>query len=306
MTSEPVAVKQTRAAAVRRRRLAMTVSVLLTTTVGVVLATTLPANSHARTRHTPPTTPQPDIRQTAAATPVGTLHQLLEKYIDTRHGAVSVAVYDVVAKKLTVVHPKLRGRTASIVKVDILETLLHRTGGHLTDDQRETATSMIENSNNNSATELWNEDGGAPGVHAYNDDVGLTQTTPNVDWGNTTTSAPDQVTLIRTLLTRSTLLTDSARRFQRRLMRHVEADQRWGISGGVPSTATIGIKNGWLPVSADNDLWAVNSIGWVNGNGKYYMIAVLTQHQPTEDYGIDTIQHAARIVWQHMTVAPAK
>ncbi len=298
--------KQTRAAAVRRRRLAVTLSAFLLTTVGVVLATTLPANSHARTHHTPPTSPQPDPQQTAAAPMVDSLHQLLVKYVDSRHGAVSVAVYDAVAKKLTVVHPKVRGRTASIVKVDILETLLHRTGGHLTADQRETATSMIENSNNDSATELWNEDGGAPGVHAYNNDVGLTQTTPNVDWGDTTTSAADQVTLIRTLLTKSTLLTDSARRFQRRLMRHVEADQRWGISGGVPGTATIGIKNGWLPVDEDNDLWAVNSIGWVHGSGKYYMIAVLTQHQSTEDYGIDTIQHAARIVWRHMTVAPAQ
>jgi len=297
--------KQTQAAAVRRRRLSATLSVLLVTTIGIVLATTLPANSHARTRRTPPTSSQPDTQQTAAATPVS-LRQLLENYVDSRHGAVSVAVYDAVAKKLTVVHPKVRGRTASIVKVDILETLLHRTGGHLSSEQREAARSMIENSNNDSATELWNEDGGAPGVHAYNNDVGLTQTTPKLHWGDTTTSAADQVTLIRTLLTKSTLLTDSARRFQRRLMRHVEADQRWGISGGVPSTATIGIKNGWLPVDKDNDLWAVNSIGWVHGSGKYYMIAVLTQHESTEDYGIDTIQHAARIVWRHMTVAPAQ
>ena len=145
---------------------------------------------------------------------------------------MSVAVWDGVAKDLMVVHPKLRGRTASIVKVDILETLLHKTGGHLTEEQRETATSMIENSDNDSATDLWNQDGGAPGVHAYNDDLGLKQTTPNVDWGLTTTSAADQVTLVRELLHSSPLLTTSGRRFQRTLMRHVEADQQWGISAG--------------------------------------------------------------------------
>jgi Beta-lactamase enzyme family len=214
-----------------------------------------------------------------------------------------VAVYDRVAKQLVLFHPKVRGRTASIVKVDILETLLHRTGGHLSEDQRETATSMIENSNNDSATDLWNQDGGAPGVLAYNDDVGLKQTTPNVDWGLTTTSAADQVTLVRELFRHSALLTSSGRSFERGLMRHVEADQRWGISGGVPSSAVVGNKNGWLPVSEDHNRWAVNSIGWVHGDGKSYVIAVITQHDATEGYGRDTIHHISRLAWQHATVA---
>jgi hypothetical protein len=278
---------------------------LAVVTVGIVLATTLPANSHARNHaRTPPTAPPTDTAGTAGTvSPTKTLHKALLSYIHTRQGAVAVAVYDGVSKNLTVVHPKVRGRTASIVKVDILETLLHKTGGHLTEEQRETATSMIENSNNDSATDLWNEDGGAPGVHAYNNDVGLKQTTPNVDWGLTTTSAADQVTLVKLLLHKTPLLTKSGRRFQRTLMRTVESDQRWGISAGPPSTAIIGIKNGWLPVSEDHNLWAVNSIGWVHTPTKHYVIAVLTQHQPSESYGIATIEHAARLVWQHMTVA---
>jgi Beta-lactamase enzyme family len=295
-------VKQTHAAVVRRRRLAVTVSVVVVATAGIVLATQWPAHSHAHSHPQALSPSQPD-NATSAAANTRTLHQILDSYIATRHGAVSVAVYDGVAKDLLVVHPKVRGRTASIVKVDILETLLHQTGGHLSEDQRETATSMIENSDNDSATDLWNQDGGAPGVHAYNDDLGLTQTTPNVDWGLTTTSAADQVTLVRELMHKSTLLTTSGRAFQRRLMRHVEADQRWGISAGPPKTAVVGIKNGWLPVDEDNDLWAVNSIGWVSGSGKHYVIAVITQHDPTMGYGIATIQHISRTVWAHMKVA---
>jgi hypothetical protein len=288
---------------IRRRRLTVTVSVAALITVGVVLATELPANSHPHPRATSPSTsPSPAITPAVSAS-ARTLHQALEKYADSRQGAVTVAVWDEVGKHLTVVHPKVRGRTASIVKVDILETLLNKTGGHLTEEQRETATTMIENSDNDSATDLWNQDGGAPGVHAYNNAVGLKQTTPNVAWGLTTTSAADQVTLVRMLLHPSSLLTTSGRRFQRTLMRHVEADQHWGISAGPPSTAVVGIKNGWLPVTEDNNLWAVNSIGWVSGNGKRYVIAVLTQHQPSMGYGIATIQHLARTVWRHMTVA---
>jgi beta-lactamase class A len=265
---------------------------------GVLLATQLPASSHSHAE----TAPTPDPTQTALVAPSRSFHDAVSSYIGRREGKISVAVYDHATKHLTVVRPKVRGRTASIVKVDILETLLHKTAGHLSEDQRETAIAMIENSDNDAATKLWNEDGGAPGVGAYNDDVGLKQTDPDVDWGLTTTSAKDQVTLIRELF-HTGLLTSSGRNLQRRLMRHVEADQRWGISGGLPKSANFGVKNGWLPVSEDHDRWAVNSIGWVHGDGKRYEIAVITQHNDAEGYGIHTIEHIAALAWKDAAVA---
>jgi hypothetical protein len=297
-------VKQTRAAVIRRRRLTASLTVAVVLTAGILLATELPGNSSG---HSPskPSTPSADPTASTgtpsgSAAPSRSLHEAIADYVKARHGTVSAAVYDNNAKQLMVFRPKVRGRTASIVKADILETLLHRTGGHLSDDQRETATAMIENSDNDAATKLWDEDGGAPGVKAYNDDLGLSQTTPNVDWGDTETSAADQVTLVRELFNRkSTLLTKSSRSYQRMLMRHVEADQRWGIGAGVPTSASFGNKNGWLPVDEDHDLWAVNSIGWVRGNGKGYEIAVITQHNATEGYGITTINHISGITWRH-------
>jgi hypothetical protein len=299
-------VKRTRAAVVRRRRLATSVSAAVVLAVGVVLATQLPAHSHAQGRSSSPsshiTTTTPTPAADADSAGIGTLKQAIATYIATRHGAVSAAIYDRVAKQMVIVHPSLRGRTASIVKVDILETRLHQTGGHLPDDERETATSMIENSDNDSATDLYDADGGAAGVHAYNTDVGLTGTTPNDDWGLTTTSAADQVSLVRELFRHTSLLTTSGRAFERSLMRHVESDQRWGIGAGAPSTAVFGNKNGWLPVTEDHNLWAVNSIGWVKGDGKSYFIAVITQHDATEGYGIHTIEHIAQMVWNHATV----
>jgi hypothetical protein len=305
-------VKQTPAAQVRRRRLATSSSLAVILIIVVVVLTRLATDSSGNDSHPPATTTS---SSTATATvsptptdttiPVTRLRQQIAAYLAHRQGAASAAIYDSVSHHLTLVHPALRGRTASIVKVDILETLLHQTGGHLTEEQRDTATSMIENSNNDSATDLWNEDGGASGVASYNSDLGLTQTTPNVDWGLTTTSAADQVTLVRALLQPSSLLTNAARAFQRSLMRHVEADQQWGISGGVPKSAVFGNKNGWLPVSEDHDLWAVNSVGWVHGDGKRYVIAVITQHDATEDYGIDTISHVAALAWDDASVAPA-
>jgi beta-lactamase class A len=290
-------VKRNRAAVLRRRRLVTSATVVvILASAGAVLATQLPASSHGHSdRPAPHTTSSAFVAHRS-------LRQAVKEYVNDREGAITAAVYDNVAKRLIVIRPKTRGRTASIVKVDILETLLHNTHGHLSTKQRRTAKAMIEHSDNDAATELWDEDGGASGVRSYNNDVGLKQTDPDVDWGLTRTSAADQVTLVRTLLRHSKLLTNRSRTFERRLMRHVEADQRWGISGGLPSNATFGIKNGWLPVDEDHDRWQVNSIGWVRGDGKRYEIAVLTEHNGTEGYGIATIEHIAGIAWHHVEV----
>jgi hypothetical protein len=295
-------VKTNRAAVIRRRRLATSTFVALAVAAIIVVSTQLPAHSHSSQSSR---SGGPATMSTTDAAPAMSLHHAIAAYIAHREGAISVAMFDGNTRHLVLVHSKLRGRTASIVKVDILETLLHRTGGHLTEDQRETARRMIENSNNDAATDLWDQDGGAPGVAAYNDDLGLRQTKPSVDWGLTTTSAADQVTLVRELLRHSSLLTNSARHYQRFLMRHVEADQQWGISAGVPKSATFGIKNGWLPVARDHDRWAVNSIGWVRGQSKRYEIAVITQHNDTEGYGIQTIEQIARMAWRHAALRPS-
>jgi beta-lactamase class A len=279
-------VNQPRTAISRRHRVTVSTSACVLFAASFVLWAPTPAGAQQRHGHR-------SLRQAIAA------------YVAHRKGAISVAVYDDVAKRLVVVRPKLRGRTASIVKVDILETLLHQTHGKLTPDQRATATAMIERSDNDAATKLWAEVGGKPGIRAYNDQAGLTETKPHQSkgpqphWGLTTTSAADQVTLLRTLLRPNHLLTKSAQDFQQRLMRHVIPDQQWGISGGLPSDAKFGIKNGWLPVPQDHDRWAVNSMGWVRGEGKRYEITVLTQHESTEGYGIRTIEHIGKLAWEH-------
>jgi beta-lactamase class A len=238
--------------------------------------------------------------------PPPSLRDRLASYADSRRGSVSVAVYDAVARKWVRVHPRDRMVTASIVKVDILQTLLHRHRGHLSAAQRDLATRMIEQSDNNAASELWNQVDGSTGVSRYNALLGLRETQPHAggEWGLTRTSAADQVTLIRALLGRPSTLSKASQRFVRALMRHVTSAQSWGVSAGPTATAEVGLKNGWLPVETDADLWAVNSIGWVHGSGRRYQIAVLTSHQPSEAYGIDTIEALSRLVWTYARHSP--
>jgi len=52
----------------------------------------------------------------------------------------------------------------------------------------------------------------------------------------------------------------------------------------------VALKNGWYPFAS---LWTVNSIGWVSGQGRDYAIAVLTDDDPSEQYGIETISEIA-------------
>jgi hypothetical protein len=112
----------------------------------------------------------------------------------------------------------------------------------------------------------------------------------------------DQLTLLKQLVAPGAhpLLTDSARSYVLSLMEHVSPDQRWGVSGGVPADATVALKNGWLPLAADNTNWQVNSVGWVSGEGRDYLVAVLSTSNPTEQYGIDTINELSADIWSAM------
>jgi hypothetical protein len=138
--------------------------------------------------------------------------------------------------------------TASVVKVDILETLLHQLhGGPIPGADVPTAVAMIEDSDNDDATALGNQDDGAPAVAAYDRLVGMDQTTPNVAWGLTTTSVGDQLKPFGELLETHALIDQGAQRFALGLMENVTPSQAWGVSGGVPSGVSVALKNGWLP-----------------------------------------------------------
>jgi beta-lactamase class A len=218
-----------------------------------------------------------------------------------RSDQVGIAVENLRTKKLFWYHPGRREQTASIVKADILETLLRQAmdaNRPLSEETAETAQGMIENSDNDDATDLWNQDGGASGIAAYNAKAGLKDTSPNTDgyWGETLTTAPDQIALLKQLVIHNGLLNRASQSYQLGLMSNVEADQRWGVSGGVPSSAQIAIKNGWLPLTGND--WQINSIGRIKGDGRWYLIAVLTTGNPTEGYGIQTIESISALVWK--------
>ena len=184
--------------------------------------------------------------------------------------------------------------TASIVKADILATLLYQLqqeNKHLNPHQESLATTMIENSNNNSATSLYDEDGDSSGIDATNQAFGLSETTigTNGYWGLTTTTPDDQIRLLRQIFTSQTILAPASQVYIQDLMSQVESDQAWGVPSAADNGTNFAVKNGWLP-DPTTKLWEVNSIGEVTHDGQRMLIAVLSTDD--EDYadGISLIQ----------------
>ena len=221
----------------------------------------------------------------------------LDAALNKRAGVISAAVLDLRNGDLYTYRPGEEVITASIVKVEILGALLvqaQKTGQPLSAADQTIATSMLELSDNNDASSLWNEIGGAPTVAAFDNSVGMLATTPNLSWGLTTTTATDQVKLLEHLVEPNDVLTDASRAYLLQLMEHVAPFEEWGASAGRSPGTTVALKNGWLPWAGG---WAVNSIGWVDGSERDYLIAVLTSGSPNEAYGIASISTVAAAAW---------
>ena len=235
-------------------------------------------------------------------------------YVSTRAGTVLAAIDDLGTGQTWSFGTGQPQPEASVVKLDVLEALLAEGGDSspagLSAGDQLLARQMIEDSDNDAATSLWYQVGGAAKISSFNAAVGLKSTIPSScvtcpgfpwpGWGLTTTVPADQLALLRELVMPGPLLTGTERRYALSLMENVTPSQRWGVSGGVPPRATVALKNGWLPMDSAGDDWQVNSVGWISGLGRDYLLAVLTTGNPTEQYGIDTIDRLAALVWQHL------
>jgi hypothetical protein len=223
-------------------------------------------------------------------------------YLSATTEDVTAAVYDDVTGVTSLYRPGVAQETASIMKVDILATLLahdQTAGQSLTAAQQGIAVNMIEESDNDDAQDLWDSEGGATAVDAFDTAAGLTQTDPDAAgyWGLSTTTASDQMQLLRTVAYVNGVLTPASQAYELNLMEHVDSDQAWGVSAGAVAGSTVALKNGWLPL--DSGGWQVNSVGYIDGDGRDYVIAVLTDDD-TETNGINFIQGLSGLIWQEL------
>ncbi|MFE2016652.1 serine hydrolase [Streptomyces sp. NPDC059499] len=205
---------------------------------------------------------------------------------------VSVAVLDT-ASRAGAVYGDGAYDTASIVKVDILAALLllaQDEGRELNGAEHAWAEAMIRRSDNTSATELLKAVGGAEGLDAANERLGLSGTTAAHAWGLTQTTATDQVRLLETVFGTDSELSESSRAYLTELMGDVQADQRWGVSAAGSGAV---LKNGWMPRTTTG-LWDINSIGRVESGGSTYLVAVLSRGHATKEAGVALVESVAK------------
>ncbi|MEB8337021.1 class A beta-lactamase-related serine hydrolase [Streptomyces endophyticus] len=188
--------------------------------------------------------------------------------------------------------------TASIVKVGVLAMLLLQAqdeGRALTTRERTCATAMIESSDNDATTVLWNELGRADGLDAANERLGLTGTSGGDGslWGLTQTTAVDQLTLLGQVfgVGEDLVLSKESRSYVQELMGNVESDQAWGVSAVGDGGAAL--KNGWLRRSTTG-LWVINSVGRVTVDGQRYLVAVVSHGSATKAAGVGLVEDVAR------------
>jgi len=191
--------------------------------------------------------------------------------------------------------------SASVVKVTILGALLRKAQKEhrpLTRTERALARAMITRSDNNAASALW-VDTGRIWLQRFLNRAGMTHTVlgPGGAWGLTRITADDETRLLWLLLTANRVLGTSSRHYALALMADVIPSQRWGVPAGAPQRLVVHVKNGWLALAPHR--WRINSIGGFTANsnkhsGETYSIVVLTQDNPTMDYGVDTVEAIAR------------
>jgi beta-lactamase class A len=241
--------------------------------------------------------PSPSASTVAPST-VSATYSHLSAYLSSRGKHAAAGIIDLTTGAKVMYNPSQQFETASIVKVDILSTLLwnlQNRNGHLTTQQKTLATAMITQSDNNAASALWTQIGKGKGLAAANRAFGLTHTTPGSggSWGLTRTTVADQLRLL-TVVSTAGPLSATSRAYVLGLMSRVVKGQRWGVPRAASDDATaVYVKNGWLARSTDGYKWIINTIGRIVEPGHNWVVVVLSNYNSTMSSGVSLVQKAA-------------
>jgi beta-lactamase class A len=218
--------------------------------------------------------------------PVASLSSSLGSLLAGQGDHVGAAIFDVTRHRYYLYNASQPFYMASSVKVPIMLTLLAQleaAGREPNDQEMSLLTTMIENSNNDSAQALFDEIGGAPALDQFIQSVGIADFSASADhWGYSTISPLAMVNLLA-LLHAGTILTAQDRQMALTLMENIESDQQIGVGDTAPSGATVAMKDGW--VQAPDYLWVMNTSGIITWHGETYIIALYSQEEASLDAG---------------------
>ncbi len=211
-----------------------------------------------------------------------------ELFARRRQGSVSFAVVDDAGRLRA-----RRGHTlfpsASIVKPMLLAAELRRideAGLPLDSATRSTLESMITFSDNDAATAIYGRVGDA-GLREVAAKVGMEDFQVSISWGYAEVSAADMALMFSRL---ERALPSQYERFGKGLLGSIISEQSWGIPA-VAGGWSVRFKGGWRGTEAGQ---LVSQAAELRDGRRELAIAVLTDGQPSMDYGIETVEGVAR------------
>ena len=221
----------------------------------------------------------------------------LTRYLDAQGGNAAAAVYDETRGRYYLYGATGAFTMASSAKVPIMVTFLNWTesqGCEPNDYEMYLLTTMIENSNNDSAQALYETVGYDAPIAAYLNSIGVHDWSPNPNGWGWSTLSPLSMVKILTALHDGTILTAQDRQLALNLMSNIEPDQQIGVGDTAPQGASVQMKDGWVP--GPDGLWVTNTSGIVTVHGETYIIAVYSQHLDSLDDGWAIVRRVASTV----------
>jgi beta-lactamase class A len=247
-------------------------------------------------------------RSTSNAPEVAWLNALspaLQQYVNALGANAGMSIYLPSQHRYYNYNAGLPMETASVVKVIILMTLLSQkeaAATPLTSNEQALAAAMIEQSDNDAAQALYNEEGYNPGIQQFLASIGINDVQLTLDgFGSTYMPPQTMITILEDLRTAS-VLTPGDCQYVLSLMGQVESDERIGVGDTAPPGATVELKDGY-GVEEDG-LNVMVTVGIVTYQGQTYDVAVFTKDEEELQEGIDYVNTICQDVAQALTGQP--
>jgi hypothetical protein len=208
-------------------------------------------------------------------------------FLTTRSGRTAFAVVDSEGR-LSGVNIHSTFITGSVVKAMLLVAYLRRLDamGQRTVDPNSNSIlyPMINVSDNNAATRCWSIVGNS-GLYSVAGAAGMTEFSVTTDWGSAMISAADQAKFFFEM---DSLIPREFVGYARFLLSTIASYESWGIPAiARPRGYAVFFKGGWRGTGLGQ---LVHQIGRLEGHRRRFAIAVMTDGDPSMQYGIDTIQ----------------
>jgi D-alanyl-D-alanine dipeptidase len=214
----------------------------------------------------------------------------VQRYLGTRAGVNSWALVDNWGR-LRGFAPQRVYVTASVVKAMLLTSYLRAIGNRMPDgSERALLGPMITVSSNDAATAIYNRLGDAA-LYRLAKLAGMRQFSIAGHWGNAHFSAEDQARLFQRI---DRLVPRASRGYARQLLSSIVSYQRWGFSRySLGRGFKTFFKGGWRATGLGS---LVHEAALFERGDTRISMAVLTDGNPSHDYGTETLRGvAARI-----------